>query len=511
MKKNILKYILPVLILVGSSCADFEEINTNPNATTQVTSAMLATNLILAITRSDISSQKSFIQPFMLGKYITWQEGQDGFQYNRLSRPERFSRLESLRNVDPMIGFAQTPELKNSYTALGHFVRAWQFFFTTMQMGDIPYSEAIKGETEQNIKPKYDAQKQVFQGILSELDLANDLFSKGANFGGDPIFAGNIDKWQRLANSFQLYVLINLSKQASDADLKVADKFKTVAGRPLMRDYKDNFALTYLDKDGQKYPWVNINSSNPSVIYPMLTANLLNPLKAMQDRRLFYFAKPSTVQIAAGKKVSDWDAYPAAETSASFASLQSMRASKDFTDLNDRYADLFNAEPVGLFNYWDQQFILAEGAVRGWITENPTTFYNAGISESMKFIMAFTPANVKYTHEMPITESYITSYLPTVVLKGTNENKIEQIIQQKYIADFLHGVNYIAWFDNRRTGYPKFILNSSTNLNTPNTQFPVRWLYPTFEINYNGDNMSAAVTSQFAGNDNTNGVMWLLK
>ncbi|MCE7040128.1 SusD/RagB family nutrient-binding outer membrane lipoprotein [Dyadobacter sp. CY312] len=511
MKRHILKYIIAILILTGTSCSDFDEINTNPNATTQVTSQMLASNMILAITRSSISNQKTFLQPFILGKYITWQEGgQESFQYNRLPRAS-FERLELLSNIKPMIGYAETEKLANSYTALGHFIRAWQFFLTTMQLGDIPYSEAILGETEGVIKPKYNTQKQVFQGILNELDLANELFAKGNDFGGDPIYNGDIDQWQRLANSFQLYVLINLSKKSADKDLNIIEKFKIVATRPLMRDANDNFALTFSDLDGQKYPWVNINSSNPSVIYPMLTANLLNPLKDMKDRRLFYFAKPSSVQITAGKKVSDWDAYPAAEASAAFASLQAMRASKDFTDLNDRYADLFNAEPVGLYTFWDLQFTMAEAAVRGWISESAKTFYEAGISSSMNFIATKTPNNPKYNHEMPITDSYIAAYLPTVALKGTDEARIQQILSQKYIAGFMHSTNYSAWFDNRRTGYPKFILNSSTNLNTPNTQFPVRWLYPSNEINYNGENMSAAVTSQFAGNDNTNGVMWLLK
>ncbi|OJV14949.1 MAG: hypothetical protein BGO21_19985 [Dyadobacter sp. 50-39] len=510
MKSTIIKIMLPALMLTGIGCTDFDEINTNPNATTKVTSAMQASNLILGITRGPIATQKSFMQPFILGKYITWQEGQESFQYNRIQRGS-FSRLELLKNITPMINQAETPELKNAYTALGHFISAWQFFLTTLQMGDIPYSEAIKGESEGIIKPKYDTQKQVFAGILAELDQANDLFAKGADFGGDPIYNGSVDKWQRLSNSFQLYVLITLSAKTADTDLKVIEKFKTVAARPLMRSYSDNFALAYLDKDGQKYPWVNINSSNPSVIYPMLTSTLLDPMKAMKDRRLFYFGKPSAVKIAAGTAVSDWNAYPGAEPSAPFPSLQTMRATKDFTDLNDRYADLFNAEPVGLFNYWDLQFTLAEAAVRGWIPEPAATYYNAGITQSMKFVANYTPDNAKYHHNMKITDAYITEYLAGVALTGTAESKIEQIIGQKYIADFLHCVNFTAWFDNRRTGYPKFILNTSTNLNNPNTAFPLRWLYPTNEISYNGENMSAAVASQFGGNDNTLGVMWLLK
>jgi len=483
----------------------------DPNKTDEVNAAMLATNNILGITKDDIQNTKSFLYPFMLGKYVTWQEGQEDYQYNKITRGS-FERMELLRNVDLMVGYAESDELKNSYTALGHFIRAWQFFILTMQMGDIPYSETIKGESEDLIKPKYDTQKEVFLGILSELDQANTLFGQGADFGGDPIYNGSTDQWQRLVNSFELYVLINLHKKTADTDLKVVSRFQEIVNnRPLMRDYDDNFALTYLNKDGQKYPWVNINSSNPFTIYPMLTANLIDPLKAMGDRRLFYYAKPSSVKLAGGKSASDWDAYPAVEASASFNSLQTIHASKDFTDLNDRYADLFNAEPVGQFTYWDLQFILAEASVRGWITGAASTYYQSGITASMKFLAHYTPDNKKYHHDMPITEAYIDTYLLANPLTGSETHQLEQIITQKYLAGFLQDCDYFAWFENRRTGYPKFILNPATNLNDPTNTFPKRWLYPQKELDNNGEHVAEAIQRQFGGNDHVNLEMWILK
>ncbi|MEH6304040.1 SusD/RagB family nutrient-binding outer membrane lipoprotein [Olivibacter sp. CPCC 100613] len=511
--KKYLKYISAwsMLAMLLVSCSKFDEINSNPNATGQVTSGMLASNMILDITRTDIGTQKSFMQPFLLAKYVTWQEGQENYQYNRITRGD-FSRLSLLRNVDPMIGYAETERLKNSYTALGHFIRAWQFFILTMQMGDIPYTETIKGETEGLVKPTYDTQKEVFLGILSELDQADALFELGENFAGDPIYNGNIDQWRRLVNSFALYVLINLYKKTDDTDLNVISRFREIVNnRPLMRNYEDNFALTYLDKDNQKYPWVNINSSNPFTIYPMLTANLINPLKAMGDRRLFYYAKPSVVKLAAGKDASDWDAYPAVEASASFNSLQTIHASKDFSDLNDRYADLFNAEPVGLFNYWDLQFILAEASVRTWISGDAGAYYDAGITASMQFLAHYTPDNEKYHHDMPLTDTYIQQYVKEHPLQGSSEQNIEQIITQKYLANFLQACDFNAWFENRRTGYPTFILNAATNLNDPTNTFPKRWLYPADELNYNGEHVSDAIQRQFGGNDHVNQEMWLLK
>jgi len=312
-------------------------------------------------------------------------------------------------------------------------------------------------------------------------------------------------------------VLMNLYRKTADADLKVIERFKEiVANRPLMRSYADNFALTYTAAAGQNYPWSDVpaGSGNSFVKsnYTMLTATLIDPLKALHDRRLFYYAKPSPVKIAAGKTADDYDAYVGAEPSDAFPALQSIRLSKDYSDLNNRYVNLVNAEPVSVFSYSELQFVLAEAALRGWITGTPAqNYYAAGITNSMKFTAAYTPDIEDYHHNMKIDDSYIQGYITSVALAGSMQQQLSQIITQKYLAGFLQGANYNAWYEQRRTGYPVFKLNATTNLNTPATQFPVRWLYPDNELSYNNANLNDAIQRQFSGSDNVNSVMWLLK
>ncbi|WP_316747160.1 SusD/RagB family nutrient-binding outer membrane lipoprotein [Pedobacter gandavensis] len=520
MKTNVLKYIsiLPMLAVMNTGCQKFEDINSNPDRTTEVSSSILATGMLLEVTKNEIGAQKAFMQPYLLGKYITWGEGQENLQYNKLGRAD-FARLTVLVNIAPMEKYATSEGLRKSYQALGHFLRAWQFFQASMQVGDIPYTEAIKGETEKILQPKYDAQKTVFLGILNELDQANQLFSEGANFEGDPIYGGKADNWRRLTNSFELHVLMNLYKKTGDADLKVIERFKDIAAnRPLMRDYKDNFALAYNNVAGQNYPWSDVpaGSGNSFVKsnYTMLSNTLLAPMKAQKDQRLFYYAKPSPVKIIAGLLASDYNAYPGVDPSDAFSALQTRRVGKDYADLNNRYVQLVNAEAVSLFSYWDQQFILAEAQVRGWITgASAQSYYAAGISSSMNFVAASTPDLVDYNHNMKMEPAYIDAFPASagVALAGTPAQQIEQIITQKYLANFLQGGKNSAWMENRRTGYPVFTLNSSTNLNTPTTNFPLRWLYPGKELDYNSANVSAAIQSQYGGNDDVNQVMWILK
>lgn len=52
-----------------------------------------------------------------------------------------------------------------------------------------------------------------------------------------------------------------------------------------------------------------------------------------------------------------------------------------------------------------------------------------------------------------------------------------------------------------------YSLNPSTNLNSPTTQFPKRWMYPQDELDHNADNVDSAIQSQYGGNDDVNSLM----
>jgi hypothetical protein len=501
---------LLVAVFIGS-CSNFETINTNPDQPSVASAPWLATNLITTVTSSATSTTKGFTEPYQQAKYLLFTERKEGTQYNYMGRANFSSRLTVLKNVNPLIEYAKklSPELANSYEALGHFIRAWQFFHLTMSVGDIPYSEAIQGN-EGIIKPKYDTQKDVFKGILNELDQANDLFSKGTDISGDFIYKGNVEKWRRLVNSFELYVLINLYKKTSDNDLNVIAKFKEVAQRPLMRDFNDNFAITYNTSKGYCYPWSNTPTDlNPFTQYTMLSTTYIDLLKQNQDRRLFYVAEPAESLLAQGKIASNFDAYIGVEPSDEYNSTIDKKNMNEYSDLNKRYVESATAEPVGLLCHWDLEFILAEAAVRGWIDSDAQTHYANGIRSSMRFYAHYVPDN--YTHNVSMDDPYIASYPASVALAGNTENKIKQIISQKYMAGFFHN-GYLAWFEFRRTGYPEFVLNPNSNMNpTDNTKFPTRWQYPQNEINYNTDNLNEAVQRQYNGSDDFNGIMWILK
>jgi hypothetical protein len=81
-----------------------------------------------------------------------------------------------------------------------------------------------------------------------------------------------------------------------------------------------------------------------------------------------------------------------------------------------------------------------------------------------------------------LTDPQITAYFaanPTVVtLAGTTDQKLQQIITQKYIASVGNAIE--SYNDYRRTGYPVLTPPIITEGDDPNT-FPRRYPYTTSE------------------------------
>ncbi|MDR3269678.1 MAG: SusD/RagB family nutrient-binding outer membrane lipoprotein [Tannerella sp.] len=511
MKKTIInRFCLIGILLAGIGlfgCDHFEEVNTNTDTTTQVTPAMVATYLIKDLTNHDSESDHDFIS-----KYTFWNESVSGLLaqcYNEIGRWDM--NVSSLNNVEKMINLATEGGYRNSYTALGHVVRVYRFYEKTIQMGDIPYSEAMKGD-EGIYYPKYDTQKEVFLGMLNELDEADKLFAEGIKFDGDIVYDGDPAQWRKAANVLQLRLLITLSKRVDDADLKVKERMQAIVNsRPLFTSNADNLQRVYSNKAGQKYPFNEENNNH--ILSSLSTTIVLDTLRLFGDRRLFYYAAPTVSAISQGLDVTDWNAYQGLNPLAVLSDIQVSVAAGNISLLNDRYFYLPEGEPVLQLSYSEMNFILAEAVVRGFISGDAKAYYETGVRAAMQFTAENTPDNPAYHHNMKITGDYIDDYLKgqEVAFASNPGKQINQIIMQKYLMNYMHSPYRMSYLEYRRTGYPALPINPETNRNIPSDKMPMRWMYPQNEYTYNGDNVKEAVARQYGGADDVNGIMWILK
>ena len=109
------------------------------------------------------------------------------------------SELEDLQKVIESGTEDERPAVAAPALALQTLI----FQYITDTFGDIPYSEALKGDGEEAIlQPKYDLQKDVYAGLLASLTkAAADLANPGAVTLGsaDPIYSGSPARWRRSA------------------------------------------------------------------------------------------------------------------------------------------------------------------------------------------------------------------------------------------------------------------------------------------------------------------------
>lgn len=141
---------------VLASCSQFDDINTNPDAATKVTSPLLATGAIMGIAKP--SQGKPFMSNQMLSKYIGWGEAKEGTQYNSFGS-QGFGDYSTLKDYKLMAELS-APENKNAYEALALFLKAYKLYDLTINVGDIPYKGILEGE-QGNLTPAYNTQKEI--------------------------------------------------------------------------------------------------------------------------------------------------------------------------------------------------------------------------------------------------------------------------------------------------------------------------------------------------------------
>lgn len=496
--KQIQIYTILLISVLLSSCADLTEINKNPNNVSETHPQLLLTNI--AKNAFGVEGTRALYASRM----IVQTDGENTNQYYSWSRADwasaGFGNYNHLRNVKKMLEEAERIE-SEEYKALGKFFRAYYFYKLTLTFGSVPYEEALLGEEQEIYTPKYDNQKDIFIGILKELSEANELLETNNNIiGGDIIYSGSTLKWQKLINSFRLKVLMTLSKQEADGDLNIKSTFASIVNNnPIMESNDDNGQIVFLDETGSRYTEFN-SSSYGSGMY--MASTFIDLLKEREDPRLFIYSAQTKNAKEAGLPMDDFNAYNGGDPIAPYNDVNILASEGKVSKVNDRYTTDPTTEPHNILGYAEVEFILAEAALRGWISSDAKTHYENAIKASFSFYNTYATGFESYVTAQN-AETYMTGNLVNYDNAGNFEERLELIITQKYFTSFLQG-GWRMYFDHLRTRYPNFPYLSGA---TP----PTRWMYPQDEYNRNSENVTKAIQDQSFSQDGIREVPWWLK
>ena len=549
------KYITIITMacaLFFASCSDeyMENMNTDPSKAAtidpnaQLTTAQLQTYGDLSMMEIYRNYHYAFTQQLMGCWNTTNYGGRHTLDNNEMSRIWTSFYTQSLKNIiDAQYRTAEDAEKVNINSVL-RIYRVYLMSIITDTYGDAPFSEAGLGFLEGKFNPKYDKQEDIYNAFFLELeDAINKIDPTKDKVTGDLIYAGDVTKWQQLANSLRLRFAMRISNVnptkaqtefenalaanggvITDASSDALIKYMTIAfsfGQEAYSDYRGNSLSQLL--------FGNDPANNPSYLCSTFFNQLYNSgdPRTFKISRCYYDGLMSATSpdnrvditqemIEKGIDFSprdpgsySWEPWPTGYDSDICAELAVNNPSVTATmarEVEPKLANNFlkSDNPGVVMTSAEVKFLMAEATVKKWNVGSALAedLYKQGVRAAMDFL----------TNNYGCTATTDAEFDAFIQDKGafghTDNQKLEAINTQAWILHFTNPAE--CWANVRRSGYPKLKSPAEYGFGqylTGGTEIPVRLCYPVLESSYNKKSYNEAI-ERMGGTDNWHSLLW---
>lgn len=317
-----------------------------------------------------------------------------------------------------------------AYRGIANILKVYTSGMMTDAWGDIPYENPL------TVRPAYDNQEIILMQNLELLNQAISDLNQAENIlpgtVEDPIFHGDLKKWEKAANLLKLRLHLKIANVNGNYESLI----------PIL----ENQELPTGNQDNLVFHFEGGERVNPHYYFDTAIKNtrvgsfLLGKLEETNDPRLQVFVKKNIQDAYEGSAPGE------GQTAAS--NLGSALAGE--------------TSPVAMLSFAELKFIEAEVYLRANQQAKADLAYSQAVQASLE----------QYDITAPDWEEDHAQI----------ENvSLEQIITGKYIALFL---NPEVWSDYRRTGYPTL-----TPYEDSSQGIPRRLLYPQDEFANNPNNV----------------------
>ena len=549
------KYITIITMacaLFFASCSDeyMENMNTDPSKAAtidpnaQLTTAQLQTYGDLSMMEIYRNYHYAFTQQLMGCWNTTNYGGRHTLDNNEMSRIWTSFYTQSLKNIiDAQYRTAEDAEKVNINSVL-RIYRVYLMSIITDTYGDAPFSEAGLGFLEGKFNPKYDKQEDIYNAFFLELeDAVNKIDPTKDKVTGALIYAGDVTKWQQLANSLRLRFAMRISNVnpttaqtefenalaanggvITDASSDALIKYMTIAfsfGQEAYSDYRGNSLSQLL--------FGNDPANNPSY----LCSTFFNQLRQSGDPRTFKHSRCyydwlmsatspdnrvdiTQEMIEKGIDFSprnpgaySWEPWPTGYDSDICKELAVNNPSVTATmarEVEPKLANNFlkSDNPGVVMTSAEVKFLMAEATVKKWNVGSVSAedLYKQGVRAAMDFL----------TDNYGCTATTDAEFDAFIQGRGTfghtDNQKLEAINTQAWILHFTNPAE--CWANVRRSGYPKLKSPAEYGFGqylTGGTEIPVRLCYPVLESSYNKKSYNEAI-ERMGGTDNWHSLLW---
>lgn len=549
------KYITIITMacaLFFASCSDeyMENMNTDPSKAAtidpnaQLTTAQLQTYGDLSMMEIYRNYHYAFTQQLMGCWNTTNYGGRHTLDNNEMSRIWTSFYTQSLKNIiDAQYRTAEDAEKVNINSVL-RIYRVYLMSIITDTYGDAPFSEAGLGFLEGKFNPKYDKQEDIYNAFFLELeDAVNKIDPTKDKVTGDLIYAGDVTKWQQLANSLRLRFAMRISNVnptkaqtefenalaanggvITDASSDALIKYMTIAfsfGQEAYSDYRGNSLSQLL--------FGNDPANNPSYLCSTFFNQLYNSgdPRTFKISRCYYDGLMSATSpdnrvditqemIEKGIDFSprdpgaySWEPWPTGYDSDICKELAVNNPSVTVTmarEVEPKLANNFlkSDNPGVVMTSAEVKFLMAEATVKKWNVGSVSAedLYKQGVRAAIDFL----------TDNYGCTATTDAEFDAFIQDKGafghTDNQKLEAINTQAWILHFTNPAE--CWANVRRSGYPKLKSPAEYGFGqylTGGTEIPVRLCYPVLESSYNKKSYNEAI-ERMGGTDNWHSLLW---
>lgn len=526
--KNKLKYIVAALtgsVILFSACTDsFEEKNSDPSALSDSQKEIDYGNLRIPL--KVIQQGIYFNYDWGYGKNWPYQIMQNltSDMYSGYTHTHKSFNSGSYTSDYNMLDNWTSSMWVNTYAYAAPYVLRLEEAANTKYPGFMGVAKIIKVEMMHRITDTYgpiiythfgelktgsipDTQKDTYYAFFADLDNAVKMLDAHINsgvadyakeVGTEDIMTGshaNYQQWIKFANSLRLRLAMRIA--TADESKAKEEALKALSNKyGVLESATDIIAIS--TSKGFTNPLGEINRSWKQT---SMNANMESILCGYNDPRLPKYFEPATKSICEGE-------------------YRGIRQGTCFT--HENYVDLScltvnQSTDALLMTAAEVWFLRAEAALRKWTSENVEANYRKGVETS--FAQWGATGVDAYLASNSVPRNFVDLLDPTnniaAVSKispkwsdtSTDEQKLERIITQKWIAVYPEGCE--AWAEQRRTGYPKlFPVKVNNSGGKIDTNIMIR------RLNYPKD-LSGNATEQYnallkcLGGDNTGGVrLW---
>lgn len=536
------KYIIASALLIGlmggiTGCKKMLDldINQNPNDPTAAPFRLLLTSAELTV-----PAVFEGVNQTALGFVgILANQGSDAFNLNNSSFNGLWNAFYTggMKDLDELLkatANGQSPHFRGAAQTL----KAYWFSQFVDLYGDVPYSEAFKANATEGIfAPKFDQAKNIYDDLLKLTDsaMANFARTSAIPLAGDIYYNNNISRWNRLANTVKLSILMRTRHVRPTAASEIAAILASgnfISAANGSEDFQ--FRYNKLSSPEGRHPWYRAAYSTGNNNFTYFSKQFMLELLDYEDPRQPYFVRRQTARILNPNDPTDrgtlpqYNAYmphdpatwqrlyinkgktptrqdsiflagffgrvrgdqtgvpndpplraiPAAYPGGGLCDYPYSTAAADvkaITTIVGSGNGVFPFITSNMVQWWQLEYQLA------YNTGNPRTLFEQAMRQNIAYVTRLGKESDPACPDLSAAaiDRYVNTWLAMYDAASSAENKLDVVLKQAWFSNMANGIEIYTTF--RRNALPRTIDAPATRVR----QFALRLPYPEVEFNLN--------------------------